>query len=374
LSRGPTYNFFLIATFVALLVSPPIVQMIVELRSGEWPRALEVFSDRPTPENLRRSERALEAASVTARTLRPWMQAAQFFALREAGEKAVVGREGWLFYGPGVSAITARPKPGESTPREAVAAVQEFRSALAARGIRFIIMPAPNKECVYPDRLSNFAGPPARIISAETRAFFAECEGAGIEVVDLFALYRSARAQSATPLYLTQDSHWSPAGMELAAHAVAERIGPSGEARYDRKPAPVQRHGDLVRMLRAAPIEARLAPETVACTQIVRRDTGALYVDDPASDVLVLGDSFLRIYQQDEPGSAGFTAHLACALGRPVASLVNDGGASTLVRQELFRRPQLLASAKLVVWEFVERDLRLGTDGWQHVPLPPKIR
>jgi hypothetical protein len=123
-------------------------------------------------------------------------------------------------------------------------------------------------------------------------------------------------------------------------------------------------------MLRSPVIEKRIGPETAACTQILGRDPGALYTDDPASDVLVLGDSFLRIYQQDEPGSAGFVAHLARALGRPLASIINDGGASTLVRQELFRRPQLLAHAKVVIWEFVERDLRLGTEGWQIVPLP----
>lgn len=36
-----------------------------------------------------------------------------------------------------------------------------------------------------------------------------------------------------------------------------------------------------------------------------------------------------------------------------------------------FARPQLLERTKVVVWEFVERDLRLGTEGWQTVPLPP---
>jgi hypothetical protein len=53
-----------------------------------------------------------------------------------------------------------------------------------------------------------------------------------------------------------------------------------------------------------------------------------------------------------------------------LASIVNDGGASTLVRQELCRRSALLANAKVVVWEFVERDILLGTEGWQAVQLP----
>ena len=79
----------------------------------------------------------------------------------------------------------------------------------------------------------------------------------------------------------------------------------------------------------------------------------------------------MRIYQQDEPGGAGFIAHLAKELKQPLASLVSDGGASTLVRQELHRRPGLLRNKRVVVWEFVERDIHLGTEGWQQVPLPP---
>jgi hypothetical protein len=84
----------------------------------------------------------------------------------------------------------------------------------------------------------------------------------------------------------------------------------------------------------------------------------------------VLGDSFLRIYERDEPGSAGFIAHLARELSQPLASIVNDGGASTLVRQELSRKSGLLEGKSLVIWEFVERDIRFGMEGWQGVPLP----
>jgi hypothetical protein len=86
-----------------------------------------------------------------------------------------------------------------------------------------------------------------------------------------------------------------------------------------------------------------------------------------------LGDSFLRIYQQDEPGSAGLVAHLAKALQQPLTSLVSDGGASTLVRQELYRRPALLQGKKVVVWEFVERDIRLGAEGWQIIPMRDRL-
>jgi hypothetical protein len=120
-------------------------------------------------------------------------------------------------------------------------------------------------------------------------------------------------------------------------------------------------------------ITTRFEPETVNTRQVVDASTGELYRDDPMAEVLVLGDSFLRIYERDEPGAAGLVAQLARELEQPLTSIVNDGGASTLVRQELHRRPALLTNKKVVVWEFVERDIRLGLEGWQRVPLPPAV-
>jgi len=372
-------NLLLIAAFLLILFSVPLIQAVVEVRRGEWSQVIDLVTRRPTQANLRSGENALEAASVFARTLRPWMQAAQFFSLSEAGEKAVVGHDGWLFYQPGVSFLTQRPKPGDTTPREALAAILAFRNQLAARGIHLILMPAPNKESIYPDKLSRGAAPSAQPISPDTREFLAQCGHAGLDVVDLFAIYSQARKHSTTELYLAQDSHWSPAGMEMAAAAVARRILTNGgltrgSISYDIHPAPVQRVGDIVRMLCSPPVESHVTPDRVDAVQIIRRTDAAPYSDDPASPVLVLGDSFLRVYEKDAPGHAGFIAHLAMALGRPLASIVNDGGGSTLVRQDLFRHQGLLAGKKVIVWEFVERDLRLGIEGWQLVPLPSESK
>jgi hypothetical protein len=134
-------------------------------------------------------------------------------------------------------------------------------------------------------------------------------------------------------------------------------------------PVTVRRRGDLVEMLEVPQIERALEPERLSCLQVVDSDAGTPYRDRPESEVLILGDSFLRIYEQDEPGSAGFIAHVARELGQPLSSIVNDGGASTLVRQALARRPRLLLNKKLVIWEFAEREIRYGTEGWQIVPL-----
>ena len=111
-------------------------------------------------------------------------------------------------------------------------------------------------------------------------------------------------------------------------------------------------------------------PEKIRCEQVVLASHSAAYEDDPNSPVLFLGDSFSRIYQTDQPGSAGLIAHLADRLNRPLASIVNDGGASTMVRQQLSRRAELLDGKKLVIWQFVESDIRFGMEGWKEAPLP----
>lgn len=368
----------LVALFLALIAGVPGLQTAVDLRQGGEVQALEVFQHRPTAANLRAYEQHLEDASVVARTLRPWFQFAQFAWLKDGGEKALRGREGWLFYKPGFDAMVSRVRNGASGPDDPVPAIVAFRDALAARGIRLLIVPAPNKESVYPDFLTHRVERGRTMLAATTRDLLTRLAAAQVEYVDLLALYADARqaadAGSAAPLYLAQDSHWSPAGLALAARAVAQRLlergwTQPGPVAFVEQPAPVERLGDVLRMLQSAPLERAAIPERVACARVLRADTRQAYQDHPDSEVLVLGDSFLRIYQQDEPGAAGFIAHLAKELGRPLTSLVSDGGASTLVRQELHRRPALLQGKRVVVWEFVERDIRLGAEGWQPVPL-----
>jgi hypothetical protein len=372
---------FLILAFVGIIFSVPLSQGVLEIRRGERPLVFELFRQTPTAAHLRGYEHDLEDASQVAKYLRPWALYAQFTWFKDGGEKALLGRNGWLFYGPGVQYLTERPeaRKNTATAKDAIAAIVSFRDQLASQGIELLVVPAPNKESIYPEMLTCRARLPHGVMAEDTRTVLNGLKAAGVEVVDLFDLFANSKDGPAgsAPLYLAQDSHWSPAGMHLAAQAVARRIFEQGRLQpgsreYEGVSVSLARLGDIVRMLQVPALERQIVPESISCEQIVRRDNRQKYEDDPDSEVLVLGDSFLRIYETDEPGSAGFIAHLAKELKRPLTSIVNDGGASTLVRQELSRRPALLKNKKLVIWEFVERDIRLGTEGWQILPPPAK--
>lgn len=373
-------RWFLILMFLGIIGSVPFIQMLIEARAGNEIQAFEVFTRSPTADHLRSYERNMETDNWLARLSRPWIQFAQFQWLKDGAEKVIIGRQGWYFYKPGVKDMLAREDitKASSTANDPIAAIVDFRDQLARRGIQLVVMPVPNKESIYPDRVASRAESLRGVLAPRTEDLMRKLRAANVEVIDLFKVFGDARgdigASSQDALYLAQDTHWSPAGVDLAAKAVARRltelrwVGP-GSVDYGERPTPVKRFGDVLRMLQVPMLERRMMPESVPCVQVVRRDTGELYNDAAEAQILVLGDSFSRIYQQDAPIGAGFIAHLARELKQPLMALVNDGGGATLVRKELRARPLFLNNKKVVVWEFVERDFGLGVEGWKLVDL-----
>ncbi len=333
---------------------------------------------------LRAWESDQEKASFFGEVLRARTQVSLYKAFGDLGEKGVAGKQGWSFYRPGIE-YRIRPAGSENGDNPAECIVR-FRDQLQSQGIDLLVVVVPNKETIYPDRLVSHIGNAQPGRSAHAQALLAALRQHQVKTVDLFAPLAQARQGSSAPsLYLANDTHWSPQGMEIAARAVAAAIrqnpalaNPAATREYVLQDTVVERRGDILDMSRLPTLGVAFAPEKAHARQVyeVERDsTGAeigrtLYKDALRdARILLLGDSFSRIYQTDAPRAAGFAAHLAAQLGEPLSTLVSDGGASTLVRQKLARKPALLRKKRLVVWEFVERDLRYGAEGWQEVAL-----
>lgn len=318
----------------------------------DWPAAWPL----PRTSALREIEENLTSTSRLLGALRPLAGHLPVGAVLADG-KVLRGRDGWLFYRPGVAAAVARP----AAQPDPVPAVVDFRAQLAARGVDMILVLVPNKESVYPEMLGARQGG-NRVTERTLAALRAE----GVEVIDLRGPLLAAKPAAPRPLYLAQDTHWSPDGVAVAARVLAGHLAgrlPTGTRDFPTEPVHVDWHGDLARMLGAS----TTVPEPLETQQV------AGCVSD-AAPLLLIGDSFLRVFQADRPGNAGLAAQLARHLHQPVAQLAIDGGGATLVRQELARRPELLAGKKLVVWEVVERDFSLELDQWPIVPLGPPAR
>jgi len=349
--------------------------------------------------------------------------------LRETGAQGVLGRDQWLFYRPDLRYLVDRPAAtdgaskgtslsDDATPRGSVErAILRFRDQLQERGIALVVVPVPGKPSVYPDQVTGRAvGRPPQVQSP-TLELLRTLRRNGVSTVDLFSVFGTARSDAALPgihgpLYLAHDTHWTPLGAQLAAASVAARLremnlAPSQAKEFHAERVPVTRWGDVLDMMQIPGLREAFPSQTVECLRVLDPALGPLvptasdrpgtyrYPGQQAS-VLVLGDSFCRIYQYPEPqslgelpaaagrmedsgtkrllpGSAGFISHLALALRSPVDAIVSDGGASTDVRRKLSTDPEILEGKKVVVWEFVERDIALGSQGWEDVPLPVRL-
>jgi len=352
---------------------------------------------------LRKYEKEMEESSIFANTFRPIMQFIRFAVLHDGGEKAVVGEDGWLFYKPGVDylvrpymldqrSMTVDPndKPLVDDP---IQAILHFEKQLKDLGIQLLVVIVPGKPSIYPEMIySDFDREKIPNISHSLRAI-KELSGKGIDVVDLFHPFLREKQKDKElggSLYLKQDTHWKARGLRLTAKSVADRIkqypwfhSASDSAEYIMETVYVERQGDVGFMTKLPDFKIRglqmhFPVEKTKCYQVysIKRDADGneisrrLYKDNfRKAEILVLGDSFSRIYQADAPRSAGWISHLAFELSRPLASIVSDGGASTLVREKLARKSKVLKGKKLVVWEFVERDFRFGAKGWKDVSI-----
>lgn len=308
--------------------------------------------------------------------------------------KAIVGRDGWLFYLPGIDYLVGpgflterhlfprditgnlKRSPEAADPRNAVL---EFHRYLSRRGIRLVIVPAPDKATIAPDHLSDRASIGEGILQNVSYAQFrADLEKAGVLVYDAAPELAAARKldPSGEIDFLRTDSHWTPAAMELVARGLAAFVEANADlsprsVRMGRRREAIEAAGDLALMLR---IPGDRIPEESAVIHPVTDGTGRPWSSSDEAEILFLGDSYANIFSLAGMGwgeGAGLPEQLAYFLERPVDTILrNDAGAYAtreMLATELARGIDRLAGKKIVVWEFAARELAAGE--WKRLPM-----
>lgn len=199
-----------------------------------------------------------------------------------------------------------------------------FSQQLKKKGIDFIYVPIPAIEEVYPE---NFLAslPSDHVVQPLGRKLLLTLLERDVDVVDLLPLFRAAG--QGYRLGLKADDHWNYLQLELAARHVAERL-----AQYGLSMASASRYET-----RAITIAGDRGIS--AMHQVVSPD-GRLYDDVERAPVLVVGDSNLQVYQyanadvRNAGEHAGFTAHLARALGAPVSLIASGGFTPAVLNRE----------------------------------------
>jgi hypothetical protein len=348
-----------------------------------------LFRHRPTRESLRQFEDDLEQASYAKDYVQPRVQALLTRFGRAGNKKAVVGREGWLFYKPGIDYVggpgflsrdtidgrvrAAREAGAPELGADPRVAILAFHRALAARGIELVLFPVPDKTMMQPTELHGRSAsgdlvPIPR--NPDWGRFVREMSAAGVTVFDPSP---SALVAGEPARYLVQDTHWTPTWMEEVARQLASVVARRGRLSPARAPTgwreverSVTRVGDIVDMLKLPEGQTVFSPQTVT-TRAIETGAGEDWQPDETADVLLLGDSFTNVFSLEAMGwgtAAGLGPHLAFALGRPVDVIAQNDSGAFATRQALERElaggHDRLAGKRVVVWELASRELGVG--------------
>jgi len=382
----------LVGSFLLAIVAVPLSQLYLEWLAEEESPLVDLVRQEPTAEALRQVEHDLEEASYAKTFVQPRLQQLLTRFGRVGNKRAVVGRDGWLYYTPGVQHVAG---PGFLNPeiqRERELAVRDadeprlhadprpaildFNAALARRGIRLVLMPVPDKAAVEAESLHARGRPPQLPDNPDCDRLSAELRAAGVAVFDLRPLLPGPEQRA----FLVQDTHWTPAWMEQVARGLAAYVSELGVLGAAPPPAlhareeSVERVGDLVDMLRLPEDQTLFLPQSVPLHPVVDA-AGDAWEPDPSAEILLLGDSFTNVFSLEGMGwgaAAGLAPQLALALARPLDVIAqNDSGAFVTRRalaRELAAGSDRLAGKRVVIWEFAARELSAGD--WQPIALP----
>ena len=141
-----------------------------------------------------------------------------------SGADVLIGRDGWMYYSGSYMVENlrgARPldKATLATLRLALEARHRW---LAARGIAYVFVVAPNKETIYPEHLPDWLQAGIATPSKLDRFYAYMREHSAVPVVDLRAALLEAKAQG--PLYYRHDSHWNTYGAFVASRIIVDTL------------------------------------------------------------------------------------------------------------------------------------------------------
>jgi hypothetical protein len=378
----------LVLVFLLGIYGVPLAQAVLEKARDEESMLADVLKRVPTRASLKQYEEDLEAASYAKEYVQPRMQQLLTRWGRVGNKKAVVGRQGWLYYMPGVlyvggpgfldpdlqqTRIKAALDEGDVAvhpdPRPAVL---DFARALQRRGIRLVLFPVPDKATMQPRQLHGRGGDGAALAAEanpDQARFVAEMRAAGVLVFDPTP---PRLAPADPPRYLQQDTHWTPAWMAAVAADLARFVRmqvplpPVTPPAWKVVPQAVTRVGDVVDMLKLPSEQTVFAPVTLTVDQVQGAD-GQPWQSSEKADVLLMGDSFTNVFSAPSMGwgeAAGLAPHLAHALGRDLDLIAqNDSGAFAtrkLLSEALGAGEDRLAGKKVVIWELAARELAAG--------------
>ncbi len=274
-----------------------------------------------------------------------------YYALRSAPRDAVlIGENGWLYYSGKESEYAMDDYRGliqlsDAYLQGAAGYLQARKNQLAAQGIRYIFVLAPDKQSIYPEFV------PARLNVVNTYRRIDQFldymhAHTDVDILDLRAPLREAKATGMQVFFRT-DTHWNTPGAYAAYQAITRALDLPASVGW--RPVPILHTGDIGKLMGLPPTEMTVYYEKPdACAKEGSPElavTLPYYVEShnftcTAADgrALVFYDSFMdrvQVFLSENFGQTTFIkARYAPEIADPLVRLVQP----TIVIEEIVER------------------------------------
>ncbi|MCJ8329103.1 MAG: hypothetical protein HRT89_18575 [Lentisphaeria bacterium] len=438
-------KLYTIISFLLLIIIVPLIQLGSEMKNKETIESLSLRHDikksismikekapddcivdktfeanRVMLKGIGAYEGRLEDASFLSEMIGP-VQELMTGVFNVGNEKAFTGVDKWLYYKPGVQYLTGRgflehkqlrkSWRGSDSQPDPVFAILDFQRQLAKRNIQLLIMPAPVKAMIHPEKYTSRYDGKSVLQNPSYTQFLAELKDPALFLDKRIADYRELirnpdftsykavlerlvkerellkkqaiiiydpselmlKLKEQGPVFLETDTHWTATAMaavaeDLTKFLIDKGLVKTGYNTYKKTAMPVSNLGDVAGMLKLPEAKGYYKKQSQEIQQITFADK--LWRPDKESPVLFLGDSFSNIYSLGAMNwgeSAGFAEHLSAGLKQSIDAITqNDAGSNAtrkILSRELNKGRDRLAGKTIVIWEFAARELAVGD--WQ---------
>ncbi|MEY4482873.1 MAG: hypothetical protein RL693_325, partial [Verrucomicrobiota bacterium] len=256
--------------------------------------------------------------------------------------------------------------------------ITKYQEELKALGIELLVVPVPAKAAIYPEKFNDKVD--AKTVPTMA-GFYAKLKAAGVSVLDLETLFKAERTKNPDKqLYCATDSHWSPYSCQLVAKQIADyckapplSIPQASTDLITLKEEPLDFHGDLLSDAQKATLPKESLPYVRAGVSNKDGTQVTTANSEPASPVLVIGDSHLQIFRKGGNMLAtlsGLIDHLQVDIASPVEEITMQAGGADGPRVEIARttskNPDFWNRKKVVIWVFTAREFTQGK--WRVIP------
>lgn len=273
--------------------------------------------------------------------------AVRFAVFSEGASGVQIGKEGWLY---STEELTRDPDAARRTDT-AAARVSQVQANLAARGVHLLPILIPDKAEIYGAFLD---ANHAQHSKARRETFGKALAARDVLFWDVASAFDVAK--SSAPVFMKDDTHWSPTGARVAAETTAAVVGQLpielGKAAVTTvlgRTVPFD--GDLLRFVPTGTWRSLVGPaqEQISTWHTDVETQGGLF-GDATPDVALVGTSF------SARDTFNFLGFLQQSLSADVVNFAQEGR-GPFAPMEDFLASEFLQTTppKLVIWEIPVR-------------------